>query len=162
MTVGSRAGNDVCMQALAESKDQNEIVNRLRSVTADDRAGWGVMSAAEMLCHLRGSFRVAMGELPNVLVNVPIPRELLKTKALWEPSPWQKNFYTVPVLKVGTPTMQPGAFESDKAEVLVEMQRFRQPEQVRVDHSLFGRMSYLDWMRWGFVHTDHHLKQFGR
>ena len=150
------------MQTLADTNDQIEIVNRLRSVTAEDKAAWGIMSVAEMLCHLRGAFRVAMGELPNVLVNVPMPRELLKAKALWEPSPWQKNFYTVPVLKVGTPTMQPGAFESDKTEVLVEMERFRQPEQVRVDHSLFGQMSYLDWMRWGFVHTDHHLRQFGR
>lgn len=137
------------MQTLTDSDDQTEIANRLRSVAPDDTAEWGIMSAAEMLCHLRGAFRVAMGELPNVVVDVPMPREILKAKALWDPSPWQKNFYTVPVLKVGTPTMQTGPFESDKAEVLLEMERFRQPEQIRVDHSLFGQMSYLDWMRWG-------------
>ena len=87
---------------------------------------------------------------------------MLKRKALWEPVPWRKNFYTVPVLKLGTPTMQVGLFEDDRAEVLAEMERFRRPEQVRVDHSLFGAMSYVDWMRWGYLHSDHRLRQFGR
>jgi hypothetical protein len=152
----------VCMKTLANGIDQVEIVDRLRSVNADDVAGWGIMNAPEMLCHLRGAFRVAMGELPSALVNVPMPRELLKSKALWEPTPWQKNFYTVPVLKLGTATMQVGVFEEDKADVLAEIERFQRPEQVRVDHSLFGEMSYVDWMRWGYVHTDHHLRQFRR
>jgi len=150
------------MQTLINGVDYAEIVDRLSSVKADDEARWGMMSAPEMLCHLRGAFRVAMGELPSVLVDVPMPRELLKSKALWEPTPWQKNFYTVPALRLGTPTMRIGLFEDDQAEVLVEMERFRRPEQGRVDHSLFGQMSYVDWMRWGYVHTDHHLTQFGR
>ena len=58
--------------------------------------------------------------------------------------------------------MQAGVFEEDKADVLAEIERFRRPEQVRVDHSLFGKLSYVDWMRWGYVHTDNHLRQFGR
>ncbi len=74
----------------------------------------------------------------------------------------RKDFYTVPVLKQGTPAMQVGIFEADRADVLAELERFCLPEQVRVDYSLFGQMSYVDWMRWGYLHTDHHLRQFGR
>jgi len=44
--------------------------------------------------------------------------------------------------------MQVGSFEIDRADVLAELERFCGPEQVRVDHSLFGPMSLLDWMRW--------------
>jgi hypothetical protein len=29
-------------------------------------------------------------------------------------------------------------------------------------HPMFGAMTTLEWMRWGYLHTDHHLRQFGR
>ena len=29
-------------------------------------------------------------------------------------------------------------------------------------HAIFGAMTASDWMRWGFLHADHHLRQFGR
>jgi hypothetical protein len=29
-------------------------------------------------------------------------------------------------------------------------------------HSIFGSMTNQDWMRWGYLHADHHLRQFGR
>jgi hypothetical protein len=28
-------------------------------------------------------------------------------------------------------------------------------------HPLFAEMSERDWMRWGYLHVDHHLRQFG-
>ena len=28
-------------------------------------------------------------------------------------------------------------------------------------HPLWGRMSEWEWGRWGYLHTDHHLRQFG-
>ena len=28
-------------------------------------------------------------------------------------------------------------------------------------HPIFGRMSEAAWLRWGDVHTDHHLRRFG-
>ena len=120
------------------------------------------MNTPEMLCHLRGAFRVAMGEISVGPVDAPMPRAVLKSMALWVPVPWHKNFETLPVLKRGTPTMQVGSFEMDRADVLTELERFCRPEQVRVDHALFGPMSFVDWMRWGYLHTDHHLRQFGR
>jgi hypothetical protein len=150
------------MHSLANSIDLAEIVERVQSTKAEDRGLWGVMDAPEMLCHLRGAFRVAMGEIPVAPVDVPMSRAVLKSKALWGPVPWHKNFPTMSVLKRGTPAMQVGSFEMDRADVLAELERFCRPEQVRVDHSLFGAMSFVDWMRWGYLHTDHHLRQFGR
>ena len=154
------------MRTLANSVDLAEIVERLQSTKAEDRGLWGVMNAPEMVCHLRGAFRVAMGEILVAPFDVPIgitlPRAELSPEPLWTTVPWHKNFETVPVLKRGTPTMQVGSFESDRADVLTELERFCRPEQVRVDHSLFGPMSFADWMRWGYLHTDHHLRQFGR
>jgi hypothetical protein len=28
-------------------------------------------------------------------------------------------------------------------------------------HPIFGAMSAGDWLRWGYLHMDHHLRQFG-
>jgi hypothetical protein len=28
-------------------------------------------------------------------------------------------------------------------------------------HPLFDEMSERDWLRWGYLHVDHHLRQFG-
>jgi hypothetical protein len=28
-------------------------------------------------------------------------------------------------------------------------------------HPIFGPMSAAAWMRWGYLHADHHLRQFG-
>jgi hypothetical protein len=27
---------------------------------------------------------------------------------------------------------------------------------------MFGAMTRGDWLRWGWLHMDHHLRQFGR
>jgi hypothetical protein len=32
-------------------------------------------------------------------------------------------------------------------------------ELARRPHFLFGRLS--EWARWGYLHMDHHLRQFG-
>ncbi len=29
-------------------------------------------------------------------------------------------------------------------------------------HPFFGAMSRQEWLRWGYLHADHHLRQFGR
>jgi hypothetical protein len=29
-------------------------------------------------------------------------------------------------------------------------------------HPIFGRITRAEWLRWGYLHADHHLRQFGR
>ena len=150
------------MHTFMHAEDLDGLRERLLSLCADDEGLWGVMSAGEMVCHVRGAFRAAMGEIAFEMVPVPMPRAVLKAGALWAPVPWKKNFVTVPALKRGMPAMQTGEFRVDRAEAIAEMERFCRPEQRRVDHAFFGTMSSEDWMRWGYLHTDHHLRQFGR
>ena len=149
------------MHSLATSDDLRQLHGRLSALRADDSRHWGTMDATQMVCHVHGAFRMAMGEIPFAPVPVPMPRPVLKMIALWGPLPWKRNFETVPALKVGAPAMQTSSFEQDRSEAIAHMERFCRPEQARVDHAFFGPMSYADWMRWGFLHTDHHLRQFG-
>ena len=150
------------MHTLDNEADRQSIRARLAAVRPDDKHQWGVMSAAEMVCHVRGAFRAAMGEVESNPISIGIPPSQLKAIALCSPTPWKPNFFTLPALKQGAPAMCPGIFDQDLAEALAELDRFCNPDQSRVDHAFFGAMSYADWMRWGFLHTDHHLRQFAR
>lgn len=152
------------MRSLAVVDDREELERRLGALQAGDARLWGEMSLAEMLCHVRGAFRTAMGEIEVVAKAPaqPLPPKVLKFVALRMPVPWPKGMQTLAELKKGTPAMRAGAVEEERAGLLEAMKQFVRPEQRRGDHGMFGPMTYGDWMRWGYLHTDHHLRQFGR
>jgi hypothetical protein len=50
------------------------------------------------------------------------------------------------------------AREADQAEILGRLRALR-PD--RPAHPIFGPMSEAAWLRWGYLHADHHLRQFG-
>jgi hypothetical protein len=57
----------------------------------------------------------------------------------------------------------PGDFAADLARVEALLDRVTAPTSIldRQAHPYFGRMSHADWLRWGYLHLDHHLRQFG-
>jgi hypothetical protein len=58
----------------------------------------------------------------------------------------------------GTP---PAEFESDRRELIAALERFCSvPDSARSPHPLFGALTHEEWMIWGFLHADHHLRQF--
>jgi hypothetical protein len=119
------------------------------------------MSVGEMVCHCREAFRGAYGDRPFAPQPGKIPGPVMKRLALQMPMPWPKGVPTVAELKTGQPGMIPGVFAQDRDELLFEMERFA-ASTIETPHPIFGRMSSADWMRWGYLHTDHHLRQFGR
>jgi hypothetical protein len=50
------------LKTLSNSQDQQEVFRRLAQLSPGDQAGWRKMSAHQMLCHLRDSYCVALGE----------------------------------------------------------------------------------------------------
>ena len=60
----------------------------------------------------------------------------------------------------GTP---PAEFSVDLRSLLAAIEKFTaQPRAFAFrTHPMFGDMSERDWMRWGYLHADHHLRQFG-
>ena len=60
----------------------------------------------------------------------------------------------------GTP---PEDFKRDVEALALMTERVTYPQkdfQWR-RHPLFDELSERDWMRWGYLHVDHHLRQFG-
>jgi hypothetical protein len=152
------------MRSLGNTHDLAEIEDRLSALQPDDARLWGSMCVEEMLRHLRVAFRLAMGEVEGggAAPSMIVPRGMLKFFALRAPMQWPHGVPTFPALKQGAPLMAASSLEEERDGVLQEMRRFCQPEQFRGDHGLFGAMSDGDWMRWGYLHMDHHLRQFGR
>ena len=138
-----------------------EIRNRLAQLRADDPACWGKMSAGEMVCHLREGFRMAVGEKVAAPVKLPLPPKVVKWIALSMPVQWPKDLPTVKELKENM-RCRPQEFTQDYAGLCEALERFVRTTGNRTPHPMFGAMKPRDWMRWGYLHTDHHLRQFGR
>lgn len=150
------------MKSLGNPQDTQGILSRIGKVRTDSRRAWGKMSAPQMICHLSDAFRVALGERQFTPQDNLFTRTLLKWGGLWVPVPWPHGFQGPPeidALAAGTP---PGQLEADRLELCAYVERFatKPPSLASNKSAVFGKMSIADWMRWGYLHTDHHLRQF--
>ena len=78
-------------------------------------------------------------------------------------SQWPGGVSTTPECDAERNGTRPAVLEADLARLRVDFARFtRQPRDfVLQRHPLFGAMNESEWMRWGYLHMDHHLRQFG-
>jgi hypothetical protein len=151
------------VKTLARPRDTAEILGRLKALGPQSARRWGRMSAHQAVCHLADSFRFAVGERPAHAAPGLVGRTVVKWIALYVPLRWPAGIATTPEVdseRGGTP---PAELASDLAELarLVELLATEpQRAQGRV-HPVFGRLSRSAWLRWGWLHADHHLRQFG-
>ena len=149
-------------KTLANASDRTEIVQRISALTPTSRRLWGSMSIGGMVCHLYDAYRVPLGELTSEPVKIPVPRSVMKFFALQSSGPWPKNVRTTEEVRQGGGVTAPGEFAADKARLLEALERFCVCRSLAgIEHAFFGPMSHEDWMRWGYLHCDHHLRQFG-
>ncbi len=117
-----------------------------------------------MICHLSDAFRMVVDQKPVSLATGFPQRTVVKWAALYVPVRWPSGILTRPELDQEFGGTKPLEFAADIAdlETLVD----RVIAQIgtldgRV-HPIFGAMSETAWLRWGYLHMDHHLRQFGR
>lgn len=150
------------MKTLSQSQDAAEIRTRMLNLSGHDQPGWGVMNVDQMVCHLRGPYQDALSTEPVVRERLHLPAPLLKLVSLRLPRPWPKNLPTLPNYRVGGSGIAPADFAADHTGLVAAFDAFCGHPAITRDHGFFGRMSHGDWMRWGYLHADHHLRQFGR
>ena len=152
------------MKTLARARDTAEILHRLRSIRLDSVGRWGRMSAHQMVCHLSDGYRLLTGERTTTLAATPLPRPIMKCVALYAPVRWPRSVPTTPDLDQCIGGTRPADFEADLAELerlLTTVATERRGRLAGHLHPLFGRMSESAWLRWAYLHADHHLRQFG-
>jgi hypothetical protein len=140
-----------------------ELLHRLQRLRPETRALWGKMNAHQMVCHLADSYGLAMGDRTASEDITFLNRTLVRWVGLHTPLPWPKGVPTRPEmdqLRGGTPPVE---FTRDTAGLTVAIQRFAQrPRTFEFGrHPIFGELTEWEWMRWGYLHADHHFRQFG-
>lgn len=90
-------------------------------------------------------------------------RTVVKWVALYVPLPWPPGIPTRPELDQRIGGTKPGDFQRDLAALQAIVERLS-PEgdffRGRA-HPLFGPLPDAGWMRWAYLHMNHHLRQFG-
>jgi len=151
------------MKTLARDDDQAEMLLRLRALRPESVRRWGRMSVHEMVCHLSDSFRMVLGQKPVCPVSGRLERTVIKWIVLYLPLPWPAGILTTPELDQELGGTRPVDFAADVAELeaLLNLVTTHRETFDGQSHPIFGRMSEAGWLRWAYLHMDHHLRQFG-
>jgi hypothetical protein len=147
------------MKTLFNEQATEELLQRLNQLKADRQPCWGKMNAAQMLAHCQAGFRVYFGEekftqsLAGRIFGPIAKRKLFNNKR------WPKNLPTAKQFVIADERV----FEEEKRKLVSQVQRFT-TSGILINapkHPFFGRMNNEDWSRFGYLHLDHHLNQFG-
>jgi hypothetical protein len=150
------------MKTLARERNTVEILERIRCVRPDSTARWGRMSAPQMVCHLIDACRMATGEKVVSQSTSLLQRTMVKWMALYAPLRWPPGIQTRPEIDQTVAGTCPGEFAADVAVLVTLLERIAATRGADWPaHPIFGRMSQDAWLRWAYLHTDHHLRQFG-
>jgi hypothetical protein len=151
------------MKTLAKPAEKAEILRRLRTVRPSSTRRWGRMSAHQMVCHLSDSFLAVIGHKAVSDASGPLQRTIVKAIALYAPVRWPSGVLTRPEIDQEIGGTRPLDFDADVArlEALVELITTQTKSVTWQRHPIFGTLSERSWLRWAYLHMDHHLRQFG-
>jgi len=149
-------------KSLAEPSDRAAILARLRRLTPESRRQWGRMTPHQAVCHVSDSFRSMMSPVPISSVSTIVSRTVVRWIALHAPMQWPHGVKTRPEVDQEVGGTKPVEFVRDRTELEALIDRFaaRTSDDFQA-HPMFGRLSTAEWQRWGYLHTDHHLREFG-
>lgn len=151
------------MKSITETKNLEEISNRIGLLQPGSERLWGIMNVNQMLCHVSDPVRCALGERAYTDISNIITRTIGKWIFLYF-FPFPKNAPTGrefnQVKGGGTPVKD---FASDRQELFRLLKRMHDSgaSAKLISHPLFGNLSQWEWGRMTYLHLDHHLKQFG-
>jgi hypothetical protein len=151
------------MKTLANANDAAALLERLQAIRPDSTRLWGRMSAHEMVCHLSDAFRMVIGGKTVSPATSPFQRTVVKWIALYAPLRWPVGILTRPEIEQGVGGTCPGDFAADVADLqrLIAAFIITDRDIAWPSHAIFGPLSSKAWLRWGYLHVDHHLRQFG-
>jgi hypothetical protein len=138
-------------------------MTRLHLLSPESERRWGRMTVHQMVCHLADSCRMALGQRRVSDSTGLAERSIVKWLALYAPLRWRSGILTRPEIDQQVAGTTPKDFATDVAEVeeLLNAIARRERHAAWPNHPVFGRLSRAEWLRWAYLHTDHHLRQFG-
>jgi len=153
------------MHTMMNTADSEQIFTRIHALQMDDRALWGRMTVNEALCHVTDVFRMAFGTIKTPDHSNAFTRQVLKRLALLGlPSPRGKVPTSPQLDQSQGKGTRPTTLEQDKKLFQEQMAEFLRKDATFTfqSHPIFGALTKTEWGRLLFLHTNHHLTQFGR
>lgn len=149
------------MKSLFIRSDNQEMIDRLNSLTPSSQAQWGKMNVSQMFTHCQAPLNLAFG---NVKAKESVLGKLfgsiIKKMIVDNDKPFKKNLPTDASFVI----VDMREFEKEKNALILLIQQFTstKPEGFSKDrHPIFGKLDHKDWDKLTWKHLDHHLRQFG-
>jgi hypothetical protein len=151
------------MKLLNQQECREEIAARLSKVTPETLRRWGRMNASQMICHLSDALLGIMGDKPMAPIRGLNLWPMMKWFVLYAPMKWPQGVATRPEFDQHIGGTRPAEFAQDMERLMRCIERFTaEPRDFEFrPHPMFKQLRRQDWMRWGYLHCDHHLRQFG-
>ncbi len=147
------------MKSVFDATTQNEIIERIQSLSPESKALWGKMNIYQMVKHCTLCEDMYLGThiVKRVLIGRLFGRLILK-QVLKDEKPFAKNS---PTSKQLTSSAESGNLEAQKSEWIHRIKQYQNYHNPNFVHPFFGpltkeQIGFLD-----YKHIDHHLRQFG-
>ena len=151
------------MKTIADADVLQSLKARLQALRAESQRRFGTLTPHELLCHLGDATEMVTLARPRTAAVPQRSRRPIKLIVLWFPMPWPRGRPTNPMHNPRDLGTRPSDFAKDLARLLAAMDVLANSPEGSLEpaHGFFGTMSTRDWQRWAYLHTDHHLRQFG-
>lgn len=149
------------MKNMFNSKDTQDVVERIKTLDNEAQPLWGKMSVDQMLAHCNVTYEMVYDKKhpkPNAF-----KRWMLKTivkPIVVGDKPYKKNSRTAPEFVI----TDKKNFDKEKSRLVDFINRTQQLGanhfENKASHS-FGNLTNKEWNTMFYKHLDHHLNQFG-
>ncbi len=146
------------MKTIFDKNTRDELIQRINSLTENNKAQWGKMNLYQMLkhCTLWEDMMQGKRKYKQTFIGRLLGKSMLKS-VLKDENPLRHSTPTLPDLVIsGT-----GNVEEQKKEWIKRIQEYAQYEPADFVHVFFGKMSKEQIGQIVYKHSDHHLRQFG-
>jgi hypothetical protein len=150
------------MKSLFNTSDNQEIINRINSLTTSSQGLWGKMNVEQMLAHARMPLMAAYGgeKMSKRGLISFLFGKMAKKQLITEDKPFSKNLPTDKKFII----VNPEKFEKEKQDLIENVIQFckKGPDTITKEpHVFFGHLTAEEWDKLQYKHLDHHLRQFG-
>ena len=138
------------------------LLARVQALKPDSTALWGTMSVSGMMNHCNKIHHNLLKTEANGPRKTPtLKHRMMKIIGLGLMKQLPKNIST-PAKATLPDAAEMLHFDTEKNRLESSLKQLAQREEmIHPHHPIFGPLTNSEWGRFVFMHTDHHLRQFG-
>jgi hypothetical protein len=146
------------MKSTLDKPTRDELVARIAALNSDCVAQWGKMNVYQMVkhCTLFEDMLVREKKYRQIFIGRLVGKMVLK-QMLEKDKPMMRNAGTLRELIV----TGSGDLAAEKKNLIAKVRAHENFSNEGFVHPFFGKMTKEQVGKMAYVHTDHHLRQFG-